>query len=361
MNTFFITGVQRSGTTLLSVLLSNHPDILLERRSIAFRIITCFKSLYDIMPYNLKEDRNEFLKWLIENDYKGRLAELLKTEILESDKSIVDFIQESVDLKLKKENKKIWGDKSPNLEFYFNDMELLMPKAKMLHIVRDGRAVAYSMSTRSSRNLLLSAQKWVDGNIQALVNQEIAGKERYKIIHYETLLKEPEETLRSVCEFLNIPFDLSVLNTDDEEIDENKKYVKSDFDQSKINKWKQQLTPKEIFKIEKIQGPLLQRLGYSLETASEKYKHKPLSVWQKIRYNQADSFRALFRNKRVGMVDREMVTIKIPLKSRVYAFFKIAAQGLLSTPIFKTLFSRVFYRKKYFDKNELSPEEKTEI
>jgi len=361
MNTFFITGVQRSGTTLLSVLLGKHPDILFERRSIAFRIISCFKSLYDILPYNLKEDKKEFLKWLINNDAKGRLAELIKTEGLESNDNIVDLIQHSIDLKLKEQGKVLWGDKSPNLEYFFNDIKLLMPESKVLHIIRDGRAVAYSMSTRSSRNLLLSAQKWVDGNIQALVNQQIAGKEKYKIIHYEALLQQPEEILRSVCEFLNIRFDSQILNPDDDSVDENKKYVKSNFDQMKINKWKEQLTKKEIFKIEKIQGPLLQQLGYILETPLDELDHKPLSVWQRIRYNQTDNFRTLFRNKRIGMINRENVEVKISFKSRVYSFFKVLTQDFMSVSIFKRLFPRVYYRKKIFDKNEVPSNEKINL
>ena len=44
MKSFFIAGVQRSGTTLLSVLLDNHPAVDLDGFSKAFRLITCFKN-----------------------------------------------------------------------------------------------------------------------------------------------------------------------------------------------------------------------------------------------------------------------------------------------------------------------------
>ncbi len=359
MNTFFIAGVQRSGTTLLSVLLSKHPDILMERRSIAFRIITSFDNLYDLLPFNLNEDKNDFLEWLIENDLDGRLANLLKGEELKNSSNIRDLIQKSIDLKLEKENKQLWGDKSPNLEHFLKDIRFLMPQCKILHIVRDGRAVAYSMSTRSSRNLLLSAQKWFEGNIRGLVNQDIIGKEYYKIIRYEDLISKPELVMRSVCEFLNIDFHSAILNPDDDQIPEDKKYVKSTFDKSKLDKWKVQLSKKEIFKIEKIQGPLLKRLGYQLDTPENLFRHQPLSVWSAIRYNQADNFRQLFRSKRIGMVDREQVEINIPIKNRIYAFLRVLSQDFVSASMFKTLFSRVFYKKKYYQKKE-SPFKKRE-
>jgi len=358
MNTFFISGVQRSGTTLVSVLLSKHPDILLERRSIVFRVISCFKSMYDVMPYNLQVDNTKFLTWLIENDAHGRLAQLINTEEIDSTQNIVNLIQQSINGKLKDHGKKIWGDKSPNLEYFYNDIKLLMPKAKTLHIVRDGRAVAASMSTRSSRSLFLSAQIWVDGNIQAIVNQRIVGSESYKIIRYEDLLLDPQKTMESICKFLSIEFKPSILNPDDAEVAEKEKYVKSTFDKSKIDMWKKKLTAKQLLRIERIQGPILEKFGYQLETSKATYKHKQLSTWQRLRYKQADNFRSLFRSKRIGMVDRKNVEIKIPIKNRVYSFLKVFTQELFSVPIFKSLFPSVFYRKKRFDENEVSNSEK---
>ena len=353
MNSFFITGVQRSGTTLLSVLLSKHPDIFMERRSIAFRLITCFNSLTDILPYNLKVDKSDLQRWLIENDSNGRLANLIQTDKLQDGGNLVDLIQQSIDLKLKQNTKRIWADKSPNLEYFFKDITLLMPQSKMLHIVRDGRAVAQSMSIRSSRNLLLCAQQWVDGNIQALVNQQIAGKERYLIIHFEDLVKNPEKTLKAVCEFLNLTFSAEILNPKEESKANEVNYVKGDFDESKIDSWKKDLSVKQIHKIEKIQGPLLDKFGYTLETTSDVYEHKPLSVLKRVLYKQVDNIRSLFRSKRMGMVDRKLVEIKIPFKNRVYTYFKVLTQELMSVQILKAMFPRVFYRKRHFDKDEL--------
>lgn len=351
MSKFFITGVQRSGTTLLAVLLERHPDILLEERSIAFRFVSCFKSLYDILPFNLKVDQNEFLEWLVENDDRGRLAAILKSKSISSHQNIRDFIRHSIDQNLKESGKKIWGDKSPNLEYFLSDMMLLMPEAKFIHIVRDGRAVALSMSKRSSRNLLFSAQKWADGNIFGLVNQRIIGKNQYKIIRYEDLLSDPELVMQSVCDFLELPYASSMLDLQASIGDDGQSYVKNYFDQTKIHQWKNVLSPKEIEKIEQIQGPILEQLGYQLQY---KTSHRPLSVWRRIRYNQADNIRQLFRTKREGMVNRKKVDITIPFKNRVYIFLKVLSQDLMSMPIFKTLFSRVYYREKYYPRERRS-------
>jgi len=348
---FFIVGVQRSGTTMLSHMLGKHPDIIMEPRSIAFRMITCFNNQYELLPFNLQHDRKEFQKWLIKNDDKGRLAQLLDFENIEEYTNIRDLISLSINKKIKENEKKLWGDKSPNLQHFINDLHLLIPDAKIIHIVRDGRANAYSMSTRSHKNLELSAQEWMKGNIYGLVNQDIYGKQQYKIIRYENLLQQTVETLESICDFLEIPFSPKVLDlSTDNGLSEEKQYVKTNIDQSKIDTWKTALSTKEILKIERIQGNLLKQLGYSLINNIEQQDFKPLSLRRSIWYNQKDNFKQLFRTKQMGMKEKENIMIHRSLRSRLYQFATVFIRDLAALPIFKSLFSSYFYKEKYLKK-----------
>lgn len=348
MTTFFIVGVQRSGTTLLQTMLEQHPDICMEPRVMGFRIITCFKNLYTLLPHNLAADKHAFYTWLIEQDHQGRLAELLDYQNIKNYVTIQDLIQKSIEKKLDQQNKKVWGDKSPNLQHYISDLKLLMPEAKIIHILRDGRANANSMHRRARRNLKWSAQQWVDGNIYSLVNQEIVGQEKYKIIHYEKLLSEPEKTLQAVCRFLEIDFHPNLLNLNKSHLAEEKRYVKSSLDVSKINQWKTQLSDQQIKAVERIQGPLLQQLGYELVNDAQQLDFKLLSLRRQIWYNQVDNFKELINPRTEGMRNREMVNMKTPFKNRLYNFFAGFVKDLFSLPIFKALFSRFFYKKKYF-------------
>ena len=345
---FFIVGVQRSGTTLLQKLLSKHPEVLMQKRSIAFRIITCFKNLYDLLPFNVQHNEKEILQWLVENDEKGRLAELIDFQNIGQYENIRAWIKQSIFKKLAQNGKKVWGDKSPNLQHYINDLMLLIPEAKILHIVRDGRANAYSMSSRSYKNLALSAQQWVDGNIFGLVNQNILGSENYKMLPYEKLLIDPQKELRSVCDFLEIPFSEAMLDLSDDQRAEEKRYVKSFFDTSKIDTWKKKISPKEIKQVESIQGPLLEKLGYQLTIHPNNFKI--LSLRKRIFLNQKDNLKLLFKRKRTGMRDQQLVELNLSFKNRLYTFLTVLARDFLSLPIFKSLFSRYFFRVKYFQK-----------
>lgn len=350
-NSFFIVGVQRSGTTLLQALLERHPDVLMQQRAIGFRLVTCFNNFYDLMPHNLHLEPKEFQKWLIENDEKGRLAKLLDFENIEKHETIREFVHHSISKKLKENNKKIWGDKSPNLQHFSNEVSKFMPDAKMIHIIRDGRANAYSLSNRGYKNLRLSAQEWVDGNIYGLLNQDFLGKEKYKIIKYEYLLRQPEKEMKSVCEFLNIPFVPEMLDLADKNLEEEKKYVKSFFDVSKVDKWKTQLSPRELKKVEKIQGQLLEKLGYELALDLKSSDYRQLSLRRRIFLNQIDNFKLLFKRKRIGMKEKQKVEMNLSFRSRFKTFVTVFVRDFVSMRIFKSLFSKIFYREKIYKKD----------
>jgi hypothetical protein len=229
---------------------------------------------------------------------------------------------------------------------------LLIPEAKIVHIVRDGRANAYSMSKRSYRNLKLSAQAWVDGNIFGLVNQNILGSGNYMLLKYENLLTNPEKELISICDFLGLPYVAEMLDLTNNDLPEGKKYVKSFFDQSKIDGWKSQLSLNEVAQIEMIQGPLLEKMGYPLVASIEPSRYKYLSLRRRIFYNQLDNFKQLFRSKQLGMRAQELVEINLPFKNRLYSFLTILTRDFFALPIFKSLFRRYFYKEKYFKKEE---------
>jgi len=278
MNAFFIVGVQRAGTTLLSKMMSQHPEILMEPKSVGFRMITGFSNLYDLLPLNLQHDKNEFIAWLIENDTDGRLAQVIDYQNVENYESVRDLIRGSIEKKVAKAAKTVWGDKSPNLQHYLDDLLLLIPDVKILHIVRDGRA------------------------------KQLSGSQ----------LEQPES------------------------------YVKNFFDASKIDDWKKQLSLKQIHQIEEIQGPLLKEMKYELATATNDLNFRPVSLFRQIRYNQQDNIKQLFRRKRIGMKDFQMVELNIPFKVRVKTFFRVLVRDIFSLAIFKKYFSRIFYKEKLY-------------
>jgi hypothetical protein len=338
---FFITGVQRSGTTLLSFLLSNHPDLYMDSYSIAYRLIHCLKTTYQYaQAENLGVSDNTILKRLIQHDYKGRLASLLAIENIEQYDSTQHLIRSSIQQKLRQDKKLCWGDKSPGLQHYLPELLMLVPDAKILHIVRDGRATASSLNRRAHKNIRLSAQAWVDGNLLALQHQQLLGKERFKIVRYEDILEKPEESMRAICTFLELDFHPAVLDpSQHQSTSGDNAYVQEELNPATINTYQQHLSQRQIKAIEQIQGPLLQKMGYQLLQTHAPASFRYLSVWQRIWLNQSTNFKALFRSYEVRMDEWQLVKTKIPLRKRLSFFIRILIADLAARPIFNHFFN----------------------
>ena len=350
--TFFIVGSQRSGTTLLATMLGNHPDILVEDSSIGFRLVGCFGLYKDVLPHNLEHNWSQIQSWLIREDYKKRLAGLIDPKEVQEGGNARVIIADAIHKRLNNSNKQVFGDKSPNLQFYVSDMLTLIPDAKFIHIIRDGRDAALSKSIRGYRNMKLAAQEWVDGNIMGLHNEAMIGKENYLMVKYEDLINAPDVTLKQICPVLNVEYSDLMLNTSNSS--SGRSYVKCHLDSSGINKAISQLSHNQIKSLEKIMGPLLHRFGYALINKEFEKRYVPLTLSGKIFLNQMDSLRHLFRSKIVGMQKRALVDVRVPFRSRLKTAMLRLARDFFPDELFKKIIRRKWIKELYMpaDRND---------
>ncbi|MEX2127601.1 MAG: sulfotransferase [Xanthobacteraceae bacterium] len=75
----------------------------------------------------------------------------------------------------------------------------------VLHIVRDGRAVAYS-NVRKGRELYTYAARWINKNL-ALLEHRNAFLGRWMTIKYERLVTRPAEEIRQIMNFVEEEFE----------------------------------------------------------------------------------------------------------------------------------------------------------
>ncbi|MFT5640035.1 MAG: hypothetical protein ACI9A7_000130 [Cyclobacteriaceae bacterium] len=348
MNTFFIAGTQRSGTTLLSEILGRHPGIHIGVDSVGFRMISCFKYYKDVLPYNLDYSWEEIQSWLISLDYKGRLAEILDYQNLGDYEDARSVVKNGIEELLEKNGKAVFGDKTPNIQYFTEDLLALIPDTKIIHIVRDGRSTALSHNLRAGIDIYLAAQEWVNGNIAGLYSESLIGKKQYLIIKYEDLLESPEVILKNVCAFIGLPFHDQLL---EETLDKDAShYVKSGFDLSKIDSFKNELSARQIRKIEKLQGPLLKKFGYKTLYEVSNRKHKPMSQIRRLVLNQKDNIKLLFQSKRIGMESRKNVEVNISFSIRLKTFIFMLGSDFLPEKVFRYVFRHRWIKDYYMRK-----------
>jgi hypothetical protein len=165
MRPIFIVGCGHSGTTLLTAMLDSHSRIM------AYPDETSAFSRDD---------------WPAQ---AGRLLQLVRTARQRGIPRICE--------------------KTPNHVHRIGRILGLMPNARILFIVRDGRDVAHSILRRYG-SLEAGAQRWMRDNRAGLRQAE--GQDRVHMLRYEDLVADPATTLAAVCAFIGEAYEPAMLD-----------------------------------------------------------------------------------------------------------------------------------------------------
>lgn len=151
-----------------------------------------------------------------------------------------------------------WGDKTPAYNHDLDVLNALFPTAQFIHMIRDGRDVALSVSRRywGHKNVSMAALEW--RNEINLIDRFIATlpAERIIEIRYEDLLTDPVETLRQLTAFLGIP------DPDGIRLSEIERTVPLQLKRTNFDKWRREWSATTRLAFETIACRQLQRHGY---------------------------------------------------------------------------------------------------
>jgi hypothetical protein len=136
------------------------------------------------------------------------------------------------------------------------------PDARVLHIVRDGRDVARSLlsMTWGPRAMGEAAREWRDTVAGGRSGAALFG-DRYHEVRYERALRAPQEEVERLYDWLGLelPEDLLeriLLESRSEfNVDPARPQVGAD-------KWRAQLSPRQVAEFERVAGEQLEALGY---------------------------------------------------------------------------------------------------
>lgn len=199
MPLIFIGGVPRSGTTLMRAMLDSHPEIRCGQET---RVIPRILQLRS--------------HWIKSQKESVRLEEAgIKSEVLNS--AIAQFCLEII-AKHGEAAPRLCNKDPLTLKMGTYIIELF-PNAKFLFMVRDGRATVNSIISRkvtiTGFDLTSHRQcmtKW-NTAIETMHNQcKDIGSEQCMMVYYEQLVLHPEDSMRKILKFLDVPWNESVLH-----------------------------------------------------------------------------------------------------------------------------------------------------
>lgn len=277
---FFILGNPRSGTSLLRLMLNNHPEISVPVEcGFAVWLYDSYKEK-DILDGKVVKqfvqdvlESRKFETWGIS---RSALEAALLTERFGTYGEMAAAIYHVYAAK-KGKPEAILGDKNNFYVQHIETIKQIFPNPKFILVVRDGRDVASSYRELSTRHITsvyapiipatvdLVAHEWVKHNT-ALLN-ELSGNAL--LLYYEDLVRAPNHTLRHICAFLGVEFNTSMLeyykhNDEPKEFLQWKAKTLEKPDPNNIGKYKLVLSQEDISRFEFIAGDTLSALGYHL-------------------------------------------------------------------------------------------------
>lgn len=296
----FVGGDDRSGTTLLTLVLDSHPDLtvgpeleFVEPPSLGHYVVECCELLERgdrRVEWNGVETSDPSyrlgVQFVLQCHRFGvpprqvrALAEQAMREVggdlvtLEQRSALIDRIG---DLRRADSRKRRWGIKILRHIARADDFARLWPGARFVHIVRDGRDVAASHLRGARgwgyRDATEAAAGWL-----GLVTAPALCHPSVSQLRYEDLVAAPRPTLKDLVSWLGLRWDEAVLahHNAPHALLDNPHEHPSAADAAQpihtraVRRYRRDLTRSEIAAFEAIAGPALERLGYTCETRSE--------------------------------------------------------------------------------------------
>ena len=264
-----LTGVYRSGTTILSCMLGAHPDINFTYGSVNYLRWFVKKQ---ISPDNYREIVSETKSRLFKRyekaidsenivkaieEYQGKISHaLIYSSIME------DFFQSK---------DKRWGEKTllewTNIPTFLE----MYPDGKVLHIIRDPRDVMASfkgMTFEPGKRYLDAIFACMHSMDHCLRYKKTLPKSRYYAVAYESLVTRPESELKNISEFLGIKYSETMMDQSmykDQFGDTLNMSSHTSYNDNKkllIGRWKDQLNNLDITLIEGLLSEQLNDFNY---------------------------------------------------------------------------------------------------
>lgn len=236
---FFLVGSERSGTSLLRLMLEHHPQIACAAE---------FEFLVEFPGFaGAQTDPIAYAQWLATDrifqayelhidpklDYLG-LARAFLAQYCGTDKPIV----------------------GATCHKHFDRLRTLWPRPRYVHLVRDGRDVARSCVQMGwAGNVWHGVDRWVDAEtLWDRVKRSVSADDRCEL-SYEQVIRQPEQELGRLCEFLGTRYDAAMLDYSTSSTYERP-------DPSLVQQWRTKLGPHDLALLEGKVGTLLRLRGY---------------------------------------------------------------------------------------------------
>jgi hypothetical protein len=237
---FFLVGSERSGTTLLRLMLARHPRI---------ECAPEFEFIVEFMPAEGGwPEIDAYHEWLALN----RVFQLSGLKI-DASLDYPSLVKSFLEQYCATTDKPIRG---ATCHKHFERIGEIWPEARYVHLLRDGRDVARScIGMGWAGNVWHATDRWVHAlDLWAEMKKRLPA-ERLLEVRYEDLILRPQEVLGEICRFLGTEYDAEMLRYGEES-----SYPPPD--PALVEQWRRKLPKEDLALLEARIGDRLRANGY---------------------------------------------------------------------------------------------------
>lgn len=283
----FVLGVARSGTTLLSLMLDSHSLLAIPYES--HFMTRYYRQRERWGDLSQLENRRTLVASILQERYVARWDHRLTVEevALENPRTLPECISAVMEAYARERGKAVWGDKSPSYITDIDDLYNLFPRARFIHLIRDGRDVASSLVRQwwGSNDFVNAMRSWRELVYWSRKLLRMIPPEQTFELRFEDLVENPEQKLREITTFLGWDYEPHMAtayaeNSAEkvgERIRQHHEHIAKPPSAEQAMKWKNSLSPADQALAFEIAGELLVELGYP-----EGVTRHPFKRWREL-------------------------------------------------------------------------------
>ncbi len=203
-----------------------------------------------------------------------------------------------------------YADKTPSYVRSLRLLAGLFPESKFVHVIRDGRDVALSFRRVpfGPDTLDEAALFWRSRTLTGRRAGAALGAQRYREVHYEALVRAPENELQELAGFADLPYDPAMLDFNEHADRLIATGVPGAHERlasppaPSARTWRDKLGQREIRRFELLAGDALAGFGYDVSTGAPTLGRS--------------TFRAAARGRRYGLAARRRLQRRMSFAHR---------------------------------------------
>jgi Sulfotransferase family len=274
---FFIVGNDRSGTTMLRLIVDRGPEAAVPPESM---FLTDFAPAFEAGGPRDAHAAARLMRQVWEHP-KVRLWQLRAEppavpEGLSGEDAYRFIAAAPFEAYAALHGKARWGDKTPHYVHHVDHLLRLWPRARFVVLVRDGRDVALSLRRMpfGPNNAWAAAQWWARG-IRAGGRAAAEHPEAVLTIRYEDLAQRPGDEVRRLCGFLGLSYSDDMLALEHVDpariVPDQAAWFPTLFDginTSAVGRWRREMGARDRRIFAALAGAELEQCGYAVEDAA---------------------------------------------------------------------------------------------